>query len=137
VLERIVPERESAREGTIYVLSTRAQLSGDVPQARSAEGTIKVSRRATANPGEQSYSRSAPAPCWNLGFEPFALCLWSFFVASIFALILNESLSPRGEGRGEGVMVRLLNILKATSRAAEAVPVGYFFSHLFCSNAAK
>jgi hypothetical protein len=31
-------------------------------------------------------------------------------------------------------MVRLLNILKATSRAAETTPVGYFFNHLFCSN---
>lgn len=29
LLERIVPERELAREGTIYILSARAQLSGD------------------------------------------------------------------------------------------------------------
>jgi hypothetical protein len=31
-------------------------------------------------------------------------------------------------------MVRLLNILKATSRAAETTPVGYFFNHLSGSN---
>ncbi len=42
LLERVVPERESAREGTIYILSTKAQLSGDVPEARSAEGTICI-----------------------------------------------------------------------------------------------
>jgi hypothetical protein len=31
-------------------------------------------------------------------------------------------------------MVLLLNMFKATSLAAETTPVGYFFSHLFCSN---
>jgi len=38
--------RISAR-GNIYVLSARAQLSGDVPEARSAEGTVEIRRGGT------------------------------------------------------------------------------------------
>jgi hypothetical protein len=40
LLERLVPERESAREETVYSFkSVRAQINSAVPEARSAEGT--------------------------------------------------------------------------------------------------
>ncbi|MGB9627130.1 MAG: hypothetical protein ACPL6D_00590, partial [Thermodesulfobacteriota bacterium] len=39
-LERIVPERESAREGTIYFSVRALQLNSGVPEARSDSGTL-------------------------------------------------------------------------------------------------
>ena len=100
-----------------------------------------MSRRAIANPGQRGYSRSAPAPCWNLGLALITLCLWPFVIFSFMTFVLRNP-SPlaclpvgRGRGPGEGVMVLLPNIFRATSHATDTMPVGHFLNHLSCSNA--